>query len=129
MKYIPLLENQFYHDGRGPELQETIWSDRGIILHGFEYFNPDDAYEIENLRHLQLIGVQVYSMAYEEVHAEAIPSSNLNAGVFEILNSKWLKSFNPDHLSNCRHFQVVFYDEIYNIICEKIVAGNGKLIS
>ena len=41
MKNIePTLAEDFYHDGRGPELQRVIWKFRGQILIGFEYYNP-----------------------------------------------------------------------------------------
>ena len=47
MKTEALLEKEFHHDGRGPELQRVIWAHKGVILKGFEYYNPEDVYEEE----------------------------------------------------------------------------------
>ena len=51
----PILEAEFHHDGRGPELQRVIWS--SSFPQGFEYFNPEDNSVAENLRHLRLAKV------------------------------------------------------------------------
>jgi len=126
MKIKPILEDKFYHDGRGPELQKVIWKSKGIILGGFEYYNPVDAYDQKSLKHLKLIGVQVYSMASEEVHGNIQALKNSNAAIWEIIGSKWLNSYQPRLLSECKHFQIMFYDEIYDIICKDIIAGKGK---
>ncbi len=45
MKTETLLENEFHHDGRGPKLQRVVWAHNGVILIGFEYYNPKDVYE------------------------------------------------------------------------------------
>ncbi|WP_375194128.1 hypothetical protein, partial [Marinobacter sp.] len=63
MSTKPILDSDFYHDGRGPELQRVVWKLRGTVLVGFEYFNPDEEYAPDNLRHLVLEGVEAYSMA------------------------------------------------------------------
>ena len=127
MKVIPILEKEFYHDGRGPELQKVRWGQNGVVLKGFEYYNPDDTYEEENLKHLKLIGIQVFSMTTEEVHANILANGKTNAAIFEVKESKWLASFFPTHLSKCKHYQIMFYDEIYDIICEQVIAGTGTL--
>jgi hypothetical protein len=41
MKLEPIHANNFYHDGRGPTLQNVIWGCNGIILRGFEFYLPD----------------------------------------------------------------------------------------
>ena len=100
MSTKPILESDFYHDGRGPELQRVVWKLRGTVLVGFEYFNPDDKYVPDNLRHLVLEGVEAYSMASEEVQS---------------------------HLSECKHYQVMFYDEVFDLVCRGIKSGAGPI--
>lgn len=124
---IPILESDFFHDGRGPELQKVIWDYRGQILRGFEYFNPDDEYTEENLRHLHLDKTQVYSMAGEEIHKHIAANGKTQSAVFEIPDSKWKKSFQQRHLEDCKHYQIMFYDEIFDVICRQIIPGKGKL--
>lgn len=125
MKIQPILENVFYHDGRGPELQKVIWKQNGVILAGFEYYNPDNKYDSINLKYLKLENVQVFSMASEEVHASILASGDTNAAIFKVLNSTWKKEYHPTHLKKCSHYQIMFYDEIYDVICEAISSGNG----
>ncbi|MDH3379826.1 MAG: DUF6429 family protein [Gammaproteobacteria bacterium] len=127
MKIKSLLEKYFYHDGRGPELQSVVWNSDGVIPKGFEYYNPDDGYEENNLKHIKLIGVQAYSMAGEEVHGNIKTLSNSHAAILEIVNSDWLASFLPAHINKCKHYQIMFYDEIYDMMCENIIAGKGKI--
>lgn len=127
MSINPILENDFYHDGRGPELQKVRWKSNGVILAGFEYFNPNDEYTPENLKHLVLDGVEAYSMASDEVHGNILATGNNKAAIFEIKNSEWLASFNQSHLSECKHYQIMFYDEIYDVICKNIKVGTGQL--
>ncbi len=127
MNINPILENDFYHDGRGPELQKVRWKLNGAVLVGFEYFNPDDEYMPENLKHLALEKVEAYCMASDEVHGNILATSDCKAAIFEVKNSEWLASFNQSHLSECKHYQIMFYDEIYDIICKNIKVGTGQL--
>jgi hypothetical protein len=127
MKTKPILEEHFYHDGRGPELQNVRWRLNGVIPVGFEYYNPDDPYVEENLKHICLKGVQVYSMATEEVHGNILATGKSKAAILEVIESKWLKSYQPRHLHSCKHYQIMFYDEIYDVICEEIIPGTGKI--
>ncbi|WOH36423.1 hypothetical protein RI844_13705 [Thalassotalea fonticola] len=127
MSINPILESSFYHDGRGPEPQNVIWKTSGVIPEGFEYFNPDDDYVEPQIKHIKLIGVQAYAMATDEVHGNIVATGESNAAINEIVDSAWLKSFSPIHLSKCKHFQIMFYDEIYDIICEDIISGLGKI--
>ena len=57
-KTTPVLEKDFYHEGRGPELQKVYWANGGSTLVGFSYYNPDDVYDNENLKHLRLEKVE-----------------------------------------------------------------------
>ena len=124
---IPILEADFHHDGRGPELQKVIWDYRGQILRGFEYFNPEDEYTVDNLRHLVLDKVEVYSMAGEEVHKHIAANGKTRAAIFQIVDSPWKASFQQRHIQDCEHFQIMFYDEIFDVICREITPGKGAL--
>jgi len=127
MSINPILESHFYHDGRGPELQKVKWKSNGVVLAGFEYFNPDDEYSPQNLRHLTLEGVEAFSMSSEEVHGNIHASGDSNSAIFEVNDSKWFASFNQRHLEGCKHYQIMFYDEIYDVICRAIIPGRGQL--
>lgn len=127
MSIEPFLESDFYHDGRGPELQKVRWKSNGVILVGFEYFNPDDEYIPDNLKHLILDSVEAYSMSSDEVHGNILATGDSKAAIFEVKDSEWLASFNQAHLSECKHYQIMFYDEIYDVICKQITVGMGQL--
>ena len=127
MQTIALFENEFHHEGRGPELQRVVWSQNGIILKGFEYYNPEDVFDEENIKHLELVGLEAYSMAGEEVHNNIFASNDSKAAIFKVLNSPWLNQLIPLHLQGCNHYQIRFYDEIYDVICKEINAGKGRI--
>jgi hypothetical protein len=127
MKIIPLFENDFYHDGRGPELQRVILDDRGVFIRGFEYFNPTDKYIEENIKHIIIDQIEAFSVAGEEVHGNILYVKETKAAIFKIEESVWLKQFNPYHLADCNHYQIMFYDEIYDIICRNISLGKGRM--
>ena len=126
MKARPKLEKHFYHDGRGPELQKVIWKETGVMIDGFEYFNPDDGYEETEIKYIKIIGLQAYSMATEEVHGNILLAKGYNSAINEIINSFWFKSLNQSHIKDCKHYQIMFYDEIYDVICKDIEAGVGR---
>lgn len=98
-----------------------------MVLVGFEYFNPDDVYEESSLKYIKLIGVQAYAIASEEVHGNILAIGESRAAIVEVKNSDWLGSFNQAHLAMCKHHQIMFYDEIYDVICKQIEAGTGRL--
>ena len=127
MKTRSILDTHFYHDGRGPELQKVIWGNKGVTLVGFEFYNPDDIYEEKNIKNIELVKVEVFALASEEVHGNILAIAESQAAIFEVLDSNWIKTFQPRHLSKCKHFQIMFYDEIYEVICEDIVPGFGSL--
>lgn len=126
MRVKPILEDVFYHDGRGPSLQKVIWENNGIFLSGFEYFNPDHKPQDE-VKSMKLHGVEAYSMSSDEVHGNILISGKSKASIFEVLNSSWLASFQPLHISEYKHYQIVFYDEIFDVICKKITVSDSKL--
>jgi hypothetical protein len=125
MKTRPILIKEFYHDGRGPELQRVCWKYEGKVLAGFEYYNPDDVYDDDHLKHLILKKVQVFAMAGDEVHGNILATGETKAAIFRVINSEWKKTFLKSHIQDCEHYQIMFYDEIYDVICEAIFAGNG----
>ena len=65
MRTRAMLENVFYHDGRGPELQRVHWGNRGVELRGFEYYNPDDEYTDINLKNITLLVIAVSNQTTE----------------------------------------------------------------
>ena len=127
MRTRAILENVFYHDGRGPELQRVRWGNKGVVLRGFEYYNPDDEFTDINLKNIKILGIQVYSMTTEEVHSNILATGESRAAIFEVLNSDWLRTYHDSHLVNCKHYQIMFYDEIYDVVCEAIIPGTGKI--
>lgn len=122
-KVIPIFEKEFYHDGRGPTLDKVVWERNGIILKGFEFYNPDD----NNKKHIILEQVESFAFASEEVHGNILCSRKSNAALFRVDNSIWKSQFNQRHIAQCNHYQIVFYDEIFDVICRNIIIGNGDL--
>ena len=127
MKILSQLESRFHNNGHGPELQRVVWAYDGKILQGFEYYNPEDPYTEESIKHLELIGVEAYSMAVEEVHGNIQVNRESRASIVKIENSSWLKQYNPACIDRCCHYQIIFYDEVYDVICREIKAGDGRL--
>ena len=122
----PILEAEFHHEVRGPELRRVVWSH--ATPQAFEYFNPEDEYVDENLRHLHLIQVEAFAYAGEEVHGSITTTANSKAAIHDLGRSPWLQSFNPHNLDDCSHFQIMFYDEIFDVICRTIHAGLGPYV-
>ena len=126
-KIETVYEDQFYCDGRGPELKTVVWRKKGISLHGFEYFNPDDVFDDKNIKNLVLEQVEAFAMAGEEVHGKIRATGDSKGGIYQIKNSEWKNSFSQLHLNDCEHYQIMFYDQIYDVICRKILPGKGKI--
>lgn len=123
-KIVPVYERDFYHDGRGPTLEKVIWEHNGIILKGFQFRNPDN----DILKHLLIEKIEAFSFAGEEVHGNILANIHSKAAIFKIENSNWMKNFNQRHISDCDHFQIMFYDEIYDVICQNISFGLGEIM-
>jgi len=125
MKITPILRESFYHDGRGAELQKVHYAGQGVVLKAIDYFNSDDEHQPESLRHLLFLRTQVFMFTPEEVYNYGSGtnwSEYENAAIVCLGKSKWLKSFSPQHLENCLHYQVMFYDKFLDVICEGIEA-------
>ena len=125
----PIGVDRFYSNGRGPELQRIVWGERGLGLRAIEYFNNDDVYDDAHLKHVRIIRPQVIMTTPEEVidfcgRATAFgiyrPAAAIDYG-----HSDWFQSFNRYHLSKCRHFQLLFCDELFDVICESLEFREG----
>lgn len=129
MRVEPFLKEFFYHDGRGPELQKVHFSYRGQILAAIDYFNPDDEYSAENLKHLVFLRPQVFMFTPEEVYNYSLTSVDWGkvdkASMVVIHESAWFRSFDPRHLGQCRHYQIMFYDEFLDVVCEGVEVKLG----
>src|SRR5216684_8713301 len=113
----PIHADSFYSEGRGPELQRVRWSQRGTQLRAIEYYNPDDVHDAASLRHLRFDGFQVVLITPEEVVDYTELGSRLAAtrpaAMLDLGRSAWVETFSPRHLSACRHFQLMFYDQLF----------------
>ena len=125
---VPIHTDIFYHDGRGPELQHVHWSHRGAVLRAIEYYNPDDTYDSLALKHVLFDACQVVQITPEEIIQYARVATHLagsSAAMFDLGRSDWLASFSPLHLKACSHFRLMFYDELVDVICERITCVRG----
>lgn len=124
MEFQPILRESFYHEGRGPELQKIHYVENKV-LKAIDYFNPDDEFTSENLKHLYFIKAQVFMFTPHEVYnyGLGIKWSDYNfAAILCLGKSRWLETFAPTHLEKCLHYQIMFYDDFLDVICEGIEA-------
>lgn len=68
-----------------------------------------------------------FAFADEEVHGNMITPGS-QAAIHDLGRSTWLESFNPHHLDDCSHFQIIFYDEVFDVICREIQAATGCFV-
>lgn len=128
MNIQPILRECFYHDGRGPELQQVHYQGCGAVLQAIDYFNPDDEYIPETLKHLLFLRPQVFMFTLEEVYDYETGirwGEYHRAAIVSLGKSEWLQSFSPRHLEHYQHYQVMFYDEFLDVICEGVEAKLG----
>lgn len=118
----PLHQDLFQHDGRGPELVRVYWARRGTLIEAIDYYNHADNYTQENLKHVRFIGPHVVMITPEEVigteQLTDIITTSRPAAMFDLGPTEWLRSFGQSHLTQCSHFQLLFYDELFDVICE-----------
>jgi hypothetical protein len=123
----------FYHEGRGPELQALHVSRHGALLEAIEYFLPDAVYEPEHLRHLLFVRSQVFMVTPEEVEnygASPVAWDQCGGGAMVTLGrSPWLLSFSQRHLEHCEHFRLMFYDQYVDVICEGVESKRGAYVA
>jgi hypothetical protein len=127
---IPIHASKFYHDGRGPELQRVHWAHSGSVLAAIDYLNPH-ASGSQDLHHVRFSGVQVFMVTPEEVINYSVFGlgdsliAHRPAAMFDLGQSAWLQSFAAQHLGRCRHLQLVFYDELFDVVCEDATCHAG----
>ena len=110
-----IAADKFHFDGRGPELERAVWDSRGTLLLAIDYRNADGA-----LRNVRFQSPQVAMFTPEEVVGD--PGQG---GILDLGHSPWLQSFARQHLGRCRHFRLLFYDELLDIICESLEFADG----
>ena len=125
MEIGPYLIDKFTNDGRGPVLEKVHWAYNGATLRAIDFQNLDD-----KLQYLFFVGVQVFMFTPEEVinyiTISPLWRENRKAGIICLGKSEWLKSFSPRHLDKCNHYQIMFYDELLDVICEGIEVRDGS---
>ena len=124
MRYCNWVESRALAlDGRGPELQAVHWCVRGTLISAIDYYNPADVYDAANLKHVFFRAPQVVMITPEEVIGRSQTAHGLirdcpPASMFDLGQTEWLNSFSPRHLAACSHFQLLFYEELFDVICE-----------
>ena len=120
----------FSHDGRGPSLQEVHFKPRTAQIVAIDYVNwnvDDDSPGA--LKHVYFVAPQVVQITPEEViGGDQIPPGiimNSGGAMFDMGCTDWLRSFDQRHLANCRHYKLLFYDELFDVICEGIECRGG----
>jgi hypothetical protein len=125
----PFLPEKFYCEGRGPESLSVSWANSGRVLRAVDFQNPDAS----EVQHLYFTGVQVFMFTPEEViNYETLDpawSTFRPAGILCLGKSAWLKFFAQQHLQKCAHYQIMFYDELLDIICENLEVRGGSYLS
>jgi len=130
MNIEPILENEFYHDGRGPCLKKVVWKRKNKTVAGFLYFNPDaENSNDDSIKHIKCINARAHKFTEIDMHENIVATSKSKAAIFELIDSTWAKIFNIRNGSNYKHYQIMFYDEVYDVICEQIIAGKGRFRS
>ena len=138
MRVIPYPSDYFGFDGRGPEicrflhdhdaLEKDAFPDRrplpGSII-GIEYFwfeHPDIAWVMfKKIQVIQIVPEEVCSYWFTSLVSER----QNGVGIYVVEDSAWLRSFSQRHLASCRHFILMFYDEIIEVIAEDLMFGRG----
>ncbi len=125
----PIDVEAFHHDGRGPELRSIHWRPGSAQLLAIDYSNPDDDHSTDELKHVYFVAPQVVRITLEEVIGKhQLPVDLLSAGraaFFDMGRTEWLESYDQRHLTNCRHFKLLFYEELVDVICEGVECRTG----
>jgi hypothetical protein len=127
----PVLRDLFYHDGRGPSLQAAHLAPGGLHLLAIDYLLPNAAHLVDDLRHLEFVGPQVYMVTPEEVenYSKPHPWGPDGVAIVSLGRSEWLNGFNPRLLEKCEHFRVMFHDELLDVICVAIKSHVGGYLT
>lgn len=132
MRVQPFTTPHFGYDGRGPELVRWI-HDRELVLPGSDKGRAPLPGSIVGAEHAAgwviFQGLQVVQTVPEEVHSyeffESLPDGTKHTGVYEVSGSVWKASFRQLHLADQRHFILVFYDGLVEVLCRSLVFGPG----
>ena len=128
----PIFIDQFYHEGRGPELIKVHYGYDSKVIVGADYFLANKPKAQENIRHFKLFKSQVFMFTPEEVENYASEFNPWEGeSKFALVNfgkSSWLKGFAPNHLTKCNHYRFMFYDEFLDVICEGVEIGFGSYV-
>jgi hypothetical protein len=80
-------------------------------------------------KHVRFRGAQVVRITPEEVIGDHELGDywtvHPTAAMFDLGRSGWLESHNPRHLARCRHFQLMFYDQLFEVIAEGVECSLG----
>lgn len=104
-------------------MDRVYWSTDGRDIKAVDYRNPDDRV----LRHAKFIKAQIVMITPEEVidASRLDPAFQKGVGIVNLGKSDWLNSFTPTHLTRCEHYQLLFYDELLDVICEGLEFSDG----
>jgi hypothetical protein len=113
----PIYVDEFWRDGRGPELHRVVWNASGTLIRGIEYLNLDWGPDLQaGLRHVLFGGAQVVQITPEEViglhQLGSRYQDRRRASMFGLGRRSWLQSFAHRHLARCHHIQLLFYDQL-----------------
>ena len=121
----PIWIEDFFYDGRGPELRRIHWDLDGRAIRALDYVNPTGPHEAASPRRVVVLRPQVVMITpeevigYEHVGGDALVRHR-PAAMFDLGVSDWMKSFSPLHLERCHHFRLFFYDELVDLIAEGV---------
>jgi hypothetical protein len=137
----PLFSDRFSFDGRGPELARVHWEFAGRSLKAIDYTNyafdgegriteRDSRGRVAGRFHVTFTGLQVVMITPEEVIGEQHLPTNFSAlvpaAIFDMGRTPWLESFDQQHLSKCKHYKLLFYDELFDMICKGVEIHPGS---
>lgn len=138
MRVVPFQSEHFGFDGRGPEIHRFL-HDRDFLakgafpdrcplpgrIVGAEYF----WFEHPDLAWVRFMKLQVIQVVPEEVcsywFTAHVTEEGKGIGIYLVEDSAWVRSFSQRHLASCRHFILMFYDHIVEVISEGLVFGRG----
>jgi hypothetical protein len=122
-----ILAEQFFHEGRGPELLRVHLSPHGASLVACDFLTPDDT--PDQVKHLRFLKPQAFMFTPEEVENVRASVTDWaqtgNAALVSLGRSSWLESFSPERLATCQHYRAMFYDYYLDIICEGVEVHSG----
>lgn len=126
----PVNLDEFWRDGRGPELRRVVWNADGTVILAIEYLNPDWTNEETDLRHVIIKRPQAVQITPEEVVSPDQYGTRYvdhpRAAMFDLGRSDWLESFMPTHLVSSRHVQMLFYEQLIDVVCDGVRCAAGE---